>query len=69
MPVRYLFADVSQSFRETLSLTLTSMTSSDGLGVTSFAAMREIPKREAISSPCSAVKRSYGVLFPRPLRT
>ena len=43
---------------ETLSLTLTSMPSSDGLSVTSFAAMRDIPKMLAISSPCSAVNRS-----------
>ena len=58
MPVRYLFAGVSQSFRETLSLTLTSMPGSDGLGVTSFAAMRDIPKRAATSSPYSLAKRS-----------
>ena len=46
------------SVGETLSLTLTSMPSSDGLGVTSFAAMRTIPKSAATSSPNSAAKRS-----------
>ena len=68
-PVRHLFSGVSPSFCETLSFTLTSMPRRDGLKVTSLAAIRDIPKSEAISSPCSAVKRSYGVLFPRPLRT
>ena len=43
---------------ETPSLTLTSMPGSDGLGVTSFAAMRDIPKRAATSSPYSLAKRS-----------
>ena len=34
------------------------MPSSDGLSVTSFAAMRDIPKRAATSSPYSLAKRS-----------